>query len=148
MWMWHHEKSNKCGSCTSYRLWMHHYITQRMSNAWEYAQCPSVLHCVHSLVADLTLTALVVAAKSLVSLLSLVACYWRSGWEHFSSNNRQTVTDRPGMKMQLFLFALVTMVIGSKIVFYSSNQPAMFFSTRFNRRQNYDVKFRLYPYTT
>ena len=32
----------------------------------------------------------------------VVACCWRSGWEHFSSNNRQTVTDRPGMKMLRF----------------------------------------------
>ena len=59
--------------------------------------------------------------------LSLVAYCWRSGWEHFSSNNRRTVTDRPGTKIQLFSFASVTMAIGSIIVFCSSNQPAMFF---------------------
>ena len=88
------------------------------------------------------------AAKSLVNLLSLVAYCWRSGWEHFSSNNRRTVADRPGMKMQLLSFASVTVVIGSIIVFCYSNQPAMFLSTRFNRRQNYDVKFWLYQYTT
>ena len=113
------------------------------------AQRISVLHWVHSLVAETrTLAASVVAAKSLVSLLSLVACCWQSRWEHFSSNNRQTVTDRPETKMQLFSFASVTMAIGSIIVFCSFNQQAMFLSTRFNRRQNYGIKFQLYPYNT
>ena len=86
--------------------------------------------------------------KSLVSLLSLVACCWRSGWEHFRSSNRRTVTGRPGTKMQLSFFALVTVAISGIIVFCSSNKPAMFLSTCFNRWQNYDIKFRLYPYTT
>ena len=68
--------------------------------------------------------------KSLVSLLSLVACCWQSGWEHFSSSNRWTVTDRPGTNMQLFFFAAVTSGI---IVFCSSIKPAMFFKYTFQQ---------------
>ena len=120
--MWHHEKSIKHGPCRpGYRPWTHNtsgMSQQQTSDVQEYAQHLSVLHCVHSLVAETwTLVASVVAAKSLVSLLLFVASCWRSGWERFSSNNRRTVTDRPGTKIQLFSFASVTVAIGSTIVF-------------------------------
>ena len=122
-WMWHHKKSIKPGPCRpGYRPWTHHTPRSEWATYEHmYTQRPSVLHCVHSLVAKTrTLAASAVAAKSLVSLLLLVACCWRSRWKHFSSNNQQTVTDRSGTKMQLFSFASVTEAIGSIIVFCSS----------------------------
>ena len=151
--MWHHRKSIKRGLCRpGYRPWTHYQIMQWTCDIRVYAQRPLLLHWVHSLVAETrTLTASVMAAKSLVSLhvLSLVACCWRSGWEHFSSNNRWTVLNWQARDEIAAIF-LRYGDCGDQwhncILFLQSASHVL--NTRFNRQQNYDVKFRLYPYTT
>ena len=147
-WMWHHEKSIKRGPCRpNTDSW--HIITSRSEQVTYMCMHSANQFSTESVAETRALVASVVATKSLVSLLSLAACCWQSGWEHFSSNNWRTVTDRPGTKMQLSSFASITVAIGGIIVFCSSNQVAMFLiNTHFNRWQNYDVKFQLYPYTT
>ena len=110
-WMRHHKKSIKRGPCRPGVITSHR-DEQRMHSTHQ-STCGR----------DLDFGGTGGGCKSLVSLLSLVACCWWSQWEHFSSNKWRTVTDRLGTKMQLSSFTSVTVAIGGIIVFSSSTQP-------------------------